>query len=217
MESHAAFGHAGDMDPSGRPARGRRTRSQQPKRSEAPSARAAKVLQDALGNEPQRNGSRTGNNSGSVLRALAQLPSGLFVLSSAHDGVRAGALAHWVQRCGVEPAMISVAIRKGHAIEQLIRDSVCFAISAIDESHRLAIRTFQADRTPDGSAEQFDAIAWRSLTTGAPVLRHSLFALDCRMVRHVDLEHDFELYIGVVVDGWFAADAAGNDGSDLGR
>src|SRR5687768_3091957 len=61
--------------------------------------------------------------SSNVERVLEQIPSGLFVLTAAHEGSRFGILANWVQPCSKEPPMAMAAVERGNAIAPLIRDS----------------------------------------------------------------------------------------------
>jgi flavin reductase (DIM6/NTAB) family NADH-FMN oxidoreductase RutF len=130
--------------------------------------------------------------------ALAQLPSGLFLMTSVFDEDRAGIIVRSIQPCGDEPPRLCVAVRTGHRIEPLIRDSRCFALSWLDNSHRLVIRKFDPDARIE-PGDPFDAIPVQSLKTGSPVLNASKLVFDCEVVRHFDLEADFELYIGQIV------------------
>ena len=134
-----------------------------------------------------------------VPRAIEALPSGSYVMTSAYEGERAGVLVSWVTRVADEPALVCVAVRKGHAIEPLIRDSRAFALCRVDAEDKLVRRTFSDTRPPDERGDLFDSIAVRTLATGAPVLSRSTLALDCEVVRHFDLEADHELYVGQVV------------------
>lgn len=135
-----------------------------------------------------------------VSRALSHFPRGQYVLASAFEGDRGGTLVEWVHQCCSAPPMIAVSVRKGHAIEQLIRDSGSFSLTDISASSQLVRRTFSISRIPDEDTNQFDALPHKTLSTGAPVLLHCNFAVDCIMTRHIDLEDEYEMYIGRVVD-----------------
>lgn len=136
-------------------------------------------------------------------QAVGRLPSGRFVITAAHGDARAGVVVKSVQACADEPTLISVAVRKGHAIEPLIRDSHVFAICWIEEDDLLTQRIFAVDAPVELDAQDqhdpFAAIAVETLATGAPVLTRARLVLDCSVVRHFDLEADHELYIGQVV------------------
>lgn len=145
-----------------------------------------------------------------VLRALCLLPSGLYVMTSAFEGKRAGVLVKSVQSCADEPLLISVAARKGHWIEPMIRDSHCFAICRIDPNDKLVVRKFMGPPLPGDHGDPFDSVATETLATGSPVIKRSIVALDCEVVRHFDLEADHEIYVGQVMSGKIYAQAESN-------
>lgn len=134
-------------------------------------------------------------------RAVGLLPTGLFLMTSAFDGKRAGVIVRSVAPCAEEPLLISVSLRKGHAIDPLIRDSHSFAVCRVDPDDKLLMRKFQISGGVTGSRDQadpFDCVPVETLTTGAPVIKRCLVALDCEVVRHLDIEADHELFIGLV-------------------
>ena len=139
---------------------------------------------------------------GEVQRALASLPVGLFVLTAQHEGKRAGVVVRSVQPCSDEPPLLCVAVRRGHWIEPLIRDSHTFAVCKIHTIDKLLLRKFSDSSRPrDG--DPFDCMPTMRLVTGAPVITRASVSLDCEVVRHFDLEADHELYVGHVVAARF--------------
>ncbi|MCC7388720.1 MAG: flavin reductase [Phycisphaerales bacterium] len=130
--------------------------------------------------------------------ALAQLPSSPYLMTSCFEGERAGLIVRSVQSCDTEPALLCVAVRTGHRIEPLIRDSRCFALSRVDNESRLVLRKFDRKGAQE-PGDPFDAIAMETMQTGCPVLCASPLVFDCEVVRHFDLEADCELYIGQVL------------------
>lgn len=137
----------------------------------------------------------------SSLEAIALIPGGLFVMTSQFEDSRTGVLARSVQPAADEPLLVSVSVRRGHAIEPLIRDSHAFAICRVDPEDKLVRRLFDHDNAdePEGQHDPFHALPCEALRTGSPILRRSIMALDCEVVRHFDLEADCELYVGQVV------------------
>jgi flavin reductase (DIM6/NTAB) family NADH-FMN oxidoreductase RutF len=134
-------------------------------------------------------------------RAMAMFPRGLYLLTAAHERRRAGQLLETVSPCADEPPLICVAARKGHSIEPVIRDSHAFAVCRVHRDDLLLQRRFGFRRAPDSGGDPFDPLELDQLATGSPVPRRSMAALDCRVVRHLDLDADHELYIGLVVAG----------------
>lgn len=135
--------------------------------------------------------------SSTISALLRQIPCGLFVLTAAHDGLRAGVLTRWVQPCSRRPPMVMVSIATGLAIEPVIRDSRGFAICQIPADDRLLRRRFAVPQ--DRSEDPFITLPHRDCPSGAPVPERAMSYLDCQLVRHVDLEADHRLYVGRVV------------------
>ncbi|MGP1273352.1 MAG: flavin reductase family protein [Phycisphaerales bacterium] len=129
---------------------------------------------------------------------LERVPWSVWIMTSAYEDQRAGALVRWVQRCADEPMLVSVAIKKCHSLEPLIRDSRGFALNLVSETDRLLLRKFDGRAAPDELTDAFESLAVESWTTGSPVLKRALAAIDCEVVRHLDLEADSEMFIGQV-------------------
>lgn len=130
-------------------------------------------------------------------RALSLVPCGIFVMTAMFEGKRGGVRVKSVAHCADEPLLVSVAAWKGHGIEPLVRDSHHFAICQIDPEDRLLLKKFSGHL--GDHADQFDSVATERLVSGAPVIKRSILALDCEVVRHFDMEADHELYIGLVL------------------
>ena len=131
--------------------------------------------------------------------ALSRLPSGLFILTACHEGKRSGQVVRSVQACAGEPMLVCVAAPTGHAIEPIIRDSHHFGLCLIDPGDALVLRQFGAGGRI--TADPFDCLPVEVMVSGAPIIKRSIAALDCEVVRHLDLEADHELYIGRVLAG----------------
>lgn len=133
--------------------------------------------------------------------ALATLPHGVWVLTAAHADRRAAALVDWVVPCGSDPALIGVVARKGHAVEPLIRDSHRFAVCQLDARDRSILRRFARAGTLEDWVDPFEGLEITRLVGGAPVLAASPIVFDCDVHRHLDIESDQELYVGLVLAG----------------
>lgn len=138
-------------------------------------------------------------------RALGAFPEATCLMTSAFEDTRAGVLVHGVLVVSREPPMVAVACRKGHAIDPVIRDARCFALGMVDPNDRLIQRRFRfADtavlpRADPDTTDPFDPFPDARLVTGSPVLDRCPVWLDCQIIRHFDLDSDYELFVGLVV------------------
>lgn len=130
---------------------------------------------------------------------LGSIPRGQFVLTAAFDGARSGVLVEWVQQCAVEPPMVMTAIATGLPVIPLIRDSRSFALCQIAAQDRLLGRKFA--RVPEHGEDPFVALATSIAPSGSPIVQRALAWIDCELIRHVDLEADHGLYVGLVRAG----------------
>lgn len=138
----------------------------------------------------------SGANPSELDAAIGMLPGGHFLMTSAYEGKRAGHIIRSVQVCSDQPRLLCVAARKGHSIAPLIRDSHQFAICVIAATDVSLLKRFEAEVAPDELGDAFDALAIETLNSHSPVLKRSMVAIDCEVVRHFDLEADHELFIG---------------------
>lgn len=136
--------------------------------------------------------------SAEVERALAWLPSQSAIMTAAFEHKRSGLVVSRVMRCGGAPARIAVAVPSGQRLAMLIRDSRAFGLCLVDPSSRLLMKKFGEDPSINTS-DPFDTLETRTLVSGAPLLMAATVSLDCEVVRHVDLEGDHEIYVGVVL------------------
>lgn len=134
-----------------------------------------------------------------LTRAIGQIPRGRFILTAAYNDTRTGVLVDWVQQCAEHPVMIVAAVATGLPVVPLIRDSHGFALCQIAVDDRLLEKKFASPPAHDD--DPFDTLATTIAPSGSPILRRALSFLDCEVVRHIDLETDYGLYVGRVRAG----------------
>lgn len=132
-------------------------------------------------------------------RALSRIPSGLFVLTAGMGPHATGMLASWVQQVGFEPPTLTVAVKKGRAIEGLIRQHGAFCISVLDEASKKLVNHFARGFEPGAPA--FTGIDIRASSLGVPYPTGTLAHLVCRLVGDAAIWCDHLLLCGQVVDG----------------
>lgn len=135
--------------------------------------------------------------SPSINGALEHLSNSGFLVAASHEGRRAAVMARSVGVCGDAPPMVCCAVRKGHWIGPVIRDSHRFSLSQVSHEDRLVLRKF----AEDASRSDNDALEWLALEMleGLPTLAKSRVALVCEVVRRIDLEAGHELLVGQVI------------------
>jgi len=148
-----------------------------------------------------------------IAAAIRQIPCGLFVLTCAYEGARSGVLARWVQPCSLEPPLLMVAIEAGLAVEPLIRDSRAFALCQISEGDLLLQRLFATP--PERGEDPFVTLPAHAAPSGSPIIDRALNYMDCRVVRHVDLDTGYRLYVGEIRDA-AVINAAGRPAIEFG-
>ncbi|MHC4127661.1 MAG: flavin reductase family protein [Planctomycetota bacterium] len=134
-----------------------------------------------------------------LTRAIGQIPCGRFILTAAYDNTRTGVLVDWVQQCCTCPAMVVAAVASCLPVVPLIRDSHSFALCQISDGDRLLEKKFATP--PAHGDDPFDTLSTAIAPSGSPLLRRALSYLDCEVVRHIDLESDYGLYVGRVRAG----------------
>lgn len=127
---------------------------------------------------------------------LDQIPGGLFILTAHYEGRRDAILVKWIQQCSDAPPMIMVALAKGQAIEQLIHGSQKFALCQIGADDRFLIRKFH--QPSDSGDDALISMMTRSTPGGSPIVDRAMSYMDCQIVRHVELDSDFRIYVGQV-------------------
>jgi len=129
--------------------------------------------------------------------ALGRIPQSIYILTSHYEDQTRGMLVSWVQQVSFDPPMVMVAVSKGRSIVPLLHDSHSFALCQIAEHEKLMLRKF-AD--PDEEAP-FEGLGTHRGVTGSPILDRALAYLDCQMIRHLDIDGDHDIYVGLVRDG----------------
>jgi flavin reductase (DIM6/NTAB) family NADH-FMN oxidoreductase RutF len=107
--------------------------------------------------------------------------------------------------------MVMVAINRGQHIEPMLRNSRSFVLCQIAESDRFLLRKFNgasngaaSGTNGNGHHEDDDPLASMMTTvapSGAPIVGRAMTYLDCEIIRHVELESDYRIYVGQVHSG----------------
>lgn len=138
-----------------------------------------------------------------VGRALGRVPQSLYIMTSAFEQRQRGVLVSWVQQASFEPPMVLVALRKGRDIVPLIHDAHAFALCQVADDDKLTLKKFaEPIRHPHRRDDDpLAGIECCRRATGSPIIKKSLSFLDCELIRHIDIDGDHDLYVGLIRDG----------------
>ena len=102
-----------------------------------------------------------------VARAIGRIPSGCFIVTASAGGRRNGMLASWVQQAAFEPLMVSLALKAGRPLEELIDASGAFVVNVLGEHPKAMFRHFGRGFGPDEDA--FAGLAVRDVPGGVVI------------------------------------------------
>jgi flavin reductase (DIM6/NTAB) family NADH-FMN oxidoreductase RutF len=130
--------------------------------------------------------------------ALGRIPSGLFILTVAHDKIETGMLASWVQQCAFQPPTITFVLQRGRAIADLLAKSIPFTLNILEAAQTDMIAHFGKGFSVADNAFQ-DLDIQRAAPHG-PILNEALAYLFGNVINCVAVA-DQNLYIAEVTAG----------------
>lgn len=131
-------------------------------------------------------------------RALATVPSGLFIATAGSGADATGSLVSFVQQIGFEPPCVVLAIRKGRPLAELIRGRGRFCLSVLDDSSMVLLGHFARGFEPGVPA--FEGVGTELDDAGVPYLSDALAWMSCEVVGEADWT-DHVLFCGRVLTG----------------
>lgn len=131
-----------------------------------------------------------------IEHVLQLVPASSFLLTSAFGEVRSGVIVKCVQQVAMNPPMLLIAMEKGQPLSPVIRDSRNFALCLLEKDDRVTRKTFAV--APDQGSDPFLTIPHLVSPGGSPVPLRACGYIACELIRHLDIEADYEVYIGMV-------------------
>lgn len=135
-----------------------------------------------------------------------QLSLGVYIIGASHKDRHDAFTASSVMLASFQPLLLAVSINPDHASYPLIRSSRTFSVSVLRRDQTNLARHFGAQSGHD--LDKLRNVAWRSGTTGAPILDDAMAWFECELSA-VMPAGDHRIVLGKVVDGE-VADAEGN-------
>lgn len=87
-----------------------------------------------------------------IAKALGRIVGGCAIVTAKSGGKSNGLLASWIQQAGMEPPMVSVAIKKGRPIEGIIDAAGSFGINILGEHAEAMMKHFSKGFGPEDNA-----------------------------------------------------------------
>jgi flavin reductase (DIM6/NTAB) family NADH-FMN oxidoreductase RutF len=128
--------------------------------------------------------------------ALGKISSGLYIVTTFHEGVRHGMLASFIEQAAFEPPLISMATAKGRPLSEVIDRKPLFGVNILGKHNHDLLRPFV--KATDG--DPFEGHVLVPNEWELPQLAEAMAFLACRVVNKVDAG-DHWLYLAEVIDG----------------
>jgi len=126
---------------------------------------------------------------------MGMVPSGCSILTVEHAGRSTGVLVSWVQQAAFESPSISVCVKRGRPIVQLMEASKRFMLNVIGEDPTAMFRHFGRGFT---LGEDAFAGLQTTPTEYGPMIEGCIAHLGCRVIQKVAVG-DHDLYVAQVV------------------
>lgn len=120
----------------------------------------------------------------SLARALGMIPSGIFIVTAAHAGVRSAYVGSWIQQAAFDPPTITIAMNKHRPLLALLAPGRGLAVNILGRRQAALYARFERGFGLD--EDPFTAEAVTTGVTGAPLLQEAFAYLDCRVRTMVD-------------------------------
>lgn len=110
-------------------------------------------------------------------RTVGSIPSGLFILTAEEPPLRYSMLVSWVQQAGIDPLMLTVAVRSDRPVLGVLERRGRFVLNQISVQHSELIRRFA--RSGGAEGESFEGVALLEQPPGwdAPRLADAMSSL----------------------------------------
>lgn len=127
------------------------------------------------------------------------MPTGLYVLGSAHAGRRNLMTLNLAMQVATDPKVVAVSIESGAVTHGLVRDGGVFSLSILSRDDRAIVRKFVKPLEDAGDPSSLGGFDVRTATTGAPILRQAVAWLDCEVRETIEFR-SHTLFAGEVVE-----------------
>jgi flavin reductase (DIM6/NTAB) family NADH-FMN oxidoreductase RutF len=161
---------------------------------------ASVSIGEQLMDEPEDRENSTDVEQGreSLGRALGLIPSGIFVVTTARDAVRAAYVGSWIQQAAFAPPSITIAMNQRRPLLKLLEPGRGLGVHILGRRQAPLYARFERGFSLD--EDPFVGLEIDTAVTGAPILREAFAYLDCRVRIMVDAG-DHRLILAEVLAG----------------
>ena len=136
---------------------------------------------------------------------MRQQAGAVTIIAVGKAGHRTGLTATAMCSLTDNPPMVLICVNRNASAHAPIRAARCFSVNILARDQQELAKRFSSKKL-EGEA-RFDAEAWETLTTGAPLLKGTIASLDCELAGEQEVE-THSIFIGWVKNGRFSEDAA---------
>ncbi|HSF30095.1 MAG TPA: flavin reductase family protein [Candidatus Tectomicrobia bacterium] len=134
--------------------------------------------------ERRHNGVAEEQARESLGRALGMIPSGIFVVTTARDLVRAAYVGSWIQQAAFEPPSITIAMNQQRPLLTLLEPGRGVGVNILGRRQAPLYARFERGFSLD--EDPFVGVEIDIAVSGAPLLREAFAYLDCRVRTTID-------------------------------
>ena len=134
--------------------------------------------------ERRKSGDAEEHARESMGRALGMIPSGIFVVTTARDAVRAAYVGSWIQQAAFEPPSITIAMNQQRPLLTLLEPGRGIGVNIL--GRRQAALYDRFERGFSLSEDPFVDVEITTAVTGAPLLFEAFAYVDCRIRTMLD-------------------------------
>jgi flavin reductase (DIM6/NTAB) family NADH-FMN oxidoreductase RutF len=117
-----------------------------------------------------------------AIRAMMRLwTTGVTVVTSVHEGIRAGITVNTFTSVSLEPPLTLVCLHKETFTARTIIEANIFAISILGERQEEIAKQFAGHTSLPEGADRFINVPITTQITGAPILSEAIGWCDCRV------------------------------------
>lgn len=137
-------------------------------------------------------------------KPLGKIPSGVYILTSRHEGSHAVMLASWIQQAGFDPPCISIAVAKERPIFETIRKSGRLAVSIIPQGDTTLFKKFA--RGPADAADPFKDVPTMATPGGVLAPSEAVAVIEGKLIEVFEFGGDHALVVAEVTWAELARD-----------